>query len=157
MTVSRSVVGATKILATTSRVTSPGAAPPAACTIGATVATSSAESQLMIAPSPSRPARRSMPSRSAAIRMRGCCSGRMPSRKPLISERPKVPDIFSPAIAPRMKRTMSRTWWYGSVNGMPFQPSTMTFDEVPMPNATRPGAASASVATDCASNAGPRV
>ena len=52
---------------------------------------------------------------------------------------------------------MSCTWWYGSSNGMPFQRSTITFDEVPMPNATRPGAASASVATDWASSAGPRV
>jgi hypothetical protein len=40
---------------------------------------------------------------------------------------------------------------------MPFQPSTITLELVPMPNATRPGAASASVATDWASRAGPRV
>ena len=40
---------------------------------------------------------------------------------------------------------------------MPFHPSTMTFDEVPIPNANRPGAASASDATDCAMSAGPRV
>ena len=52
---------------------------------------------------------------------------------------------------------MSRTWRYGSSKGMPFHRSTITFDEVPMPNATRPGAASARVATDCASSAGPRV
>ena len=52
---------------------------------------------------------------------------------------------------------MSRTFWYGCSNGMPFQRSTMTFDDVPMPNATRPGAASASDATHCASVAGPRV
>ena len=52
---------------------------------------------------------------------------------------------------------MSRTCRYGSSKGMPFQPSTITFEEVPMPNATRPGAASARVATDCASSAGPRV
>ncbi len=50
-TVSASSVGATKMRATTSL-----AAPsPAACTIGATVFTSSAASQLMMAPSPSRP------------------------------------------------------------------------------------------------------
>ena len=42
---------------------------------------------------------------------------------------------------------MSRTCWYGSSNGMPFQPSTITLDEVPMPKANRPGAASARVAT----------
>src|SRR6476646_7017399 len=40
---------------------------------------------------------------------------------------------------------------------MPFQRSTITFEEVPIPNATRPGAASASEATHCASVAGPRV
>ena len=40
---------------------------------------------------------------------------------------------------------------------MPFQPSTITFDDVPMPKAKRPGAASASDATDCARHAGPRV
>ena len=42
---------------------------------GTTFFTSSADSQLMIAPSPSRPARRSMPSRSAATRIGGCTSG----------------------------------------------------------------------------------
>jgi hypothetical protein len=40
---------------------------------------------------------------------------------------------------------------------MPFQPSTITFDEVPIPNASRPGAAWASDPTDCAMHAGPRV
>ena len=40
---------------------------------------------------------------------------------------------------------------------MPFHPSTITFDDVPMPKAKRPGAASASEATDCAMHAGPRV
>ena len=29
---------------------------------------------------------------------------------------------------------MSRTRWYGFSNGMPFQRSTITFDEVPMPD-----------------------
>ena len=52
---------------------------------------------------------------------------------------------------------MSLVRWYGASNGMPFQPSTITFDEVPMPKAKRPGAASASEATDCAMHAGPRV
>ena len=40
---------------------------------------------------------------------------------------------------------------------MPFHPSTITFDDVPMPSANRPGAASASDAADCAMHAGPRV
>ncbi len=52
---------------------------------------------------------------------------------------------------------MSRTFLYGSSNGMSFQRSTITFDDVPMPKATRPGAASASEATHWASVAGPRV
>ncbi len=40
---------------------------------------------------------------------------------------------------------------------MSFQRSTITFDEVPIPNATRPGAASARLATHWARVAGPRV
>ena len=40
---------------------------------------------------------------------------------------------------------------------MPFQPSTMTFDDVPMPSATGPGAAWASDPTLWARHAGPRV
>ena len=40
---------------------------------------------------------------------------------------------------------------------MSFQRSTITFDDVPTPNATRPGAASASEATHWARVAGPRV
>ena len=66
-TVSASSVGATKIRATTSFSTPP----PACCTMGATVDTSSADSQLMMAPSPSRPASFSIPSRSAATRIGG--------------------------------------------------------------------------------------
>ena len=38
---------------------------------------------------------------------------------------------------------MSRTFLYGLTNGTPFQRSTITFDDVPMPSANRPGAASA--------------
>ena len=52
---------------------------------------------------------------------------------------------------------MSRVFLYGSSNGMPFQRSTMTSDDVPMPNAKRPGAASAIAATLIAISAGPRV
>ena len=52
---------------------------------------------------------------------------------------------------------MSRVRLYGSSNGMPFQRSTMTFDDVPIPSANRPGAASASEPTHWASVAGPRV
>ena len=52
---------------------------------------------------------------------------------------------------------MSRTCLYGSSKSMPFQRSTMTFDDVPMPMAKRPGAAWASEPTDWAKHAGPRV
>ena len=52
---------------------------------------------------------------------------------------------------------MSRTRLYGSTNGTPFHRSTITFELDPMPNAKRPGAASASVATLCAMSAGDRV
>ena len=52
---------------------------------------------------------------------------------------------------------MSRVFLNGSSNGMPFHRSTITLDDVPMPNASRPGAASASDATHWASVAGPRV
>ena len=55
------------------------------------------------------------------------------------------------------KRTTSRTRWYGSTNGTPFQRSTMTFDDEPMPMANRPGAASANEATLWARQAGARV
>ena len=40
---------------------------------------------------------------------------------------------------------------------MPFHPSTITFDDVPIPRTNRPGAACASEPTDCARQAGPRV
>ncbi len=65
--------------------------------------------------------------------------------------------IFSPASAARRNRTTSLVRWYGSANGMPFHRSTITFDEEPTPITKRPGAASASAATDWASSAGPRV
>jgi len=52
---------------------------------------------------------------------------------------------------------MSRTFLYGSVNGTPFQRSTMTLLDDPIPIANRPGAASAIDATDCAKQAGARV
>jgi hypothetical protein len=40
---------------------------------------------------------------------------------------------------------------------MPFQCSTITFDDEPMPTTVRPGAACASEAALIASSAGPRV
>ncbi len=52
---------------------------------------------------------------------------------------------------------MSRTFLYGSSNGTPFQRSTITLLDEPMPMAKRPGAASAIDATLCAKQAGARV
>ena len=68
-----------------------------------------------------------------------------------------VVDTFSPDSASRRKRTTSRTFLYGSTNGTPFQRSTMTLLDEPMPMANRPGAASASEATHWARHAGARV
>ena len=121
------------------------------------VRTSLGASQLMIAPSASRPARRSIPSRRAATRIGGDCSGRTPRRKPRTSKVSYVADTFSPDSASRRKRTTSRTFLYGSTNGMPFHRSTMTLLDEPMPMAKRPGAASASEATHWARQAGARV
>jgi hypothetical protein len=64
---------------------------------------------------------------------------------------------LSPVRATRRNRTTSRTRWYGLSNGMPFHFSTMTLDEVPMPRASRPGAASASAAALWARVGAPRV
>ena len=150
---SASSVGATKMRATTSF----SAPPPASCTIGATVDTSSADSQLMMAPSPSRPASFSIPSRSAATRIGGTASGRTPRRNPFTLNDGVSIVTFSPENAARRNAITSLVRWYGDSNGMPFQPSTITFDDVPMPSANRPGAASASDAADCAMQAGPRV
>ena len=49
---------------------------------------------------------------------------------------------------------MSRVFLYGSSKGTPFQRSTITSHDVPMPNAQRPGAAAASDAAHCAISAG---
>src|SRR6478735_9917760 len=147
-TVSRSVVGSTKMRAATS-LPSP--------TMGATVFTSSAESQLTIAPSAARPASRNIPSRNAATRIGGGSARRMPSRKPFTVNVSYSAVTFSPASAARRKRTVSRTCWYGCSNGMPFHRSTMTLLDEPPPRTARPGAMSASVAIDCARSAGPRV
>ena len=65
--------------------------------------------------------------------------------------------IFSPVSASCKNLTMSRTFLYGSTNGIAFQRSTITLLDEPMPIANLPGAASARVATLCAINAGERV
>ena len=85
------------------------------------------------------------------------CSGRTPSLKLRTLKEGVSIVTFSPARAARRNCTMSLVRWYGASKGMPFHPSTITFDEVPMPKAKRPGAASASEATDWAMHAGPRV
>ena len=84
---------------------------PAACTIGATVFTSSAPSQLMMAPSPSRPASFSIPSRSAAMRIGTGCSGRTPSLKLRTLNDGVSIVTFSPASAARRNCTMSLVRW----------------------------------------------
>ena len=93
----------------------------------------------MMAPSPSRPASFSIPSRRAAIRIGTGCSGRTPSLKLRTLNDGVSIVTFSPASAARRNRTMSLVRWYGSSNGMPFHPSTMTFDDVPMPKANAAG------------------
>ena len=126
-------------------------------TSGTTLVTSSAPSQLMIAPSASRPAKRSIPGRRPATRIGGGTSGGRPSRKPLIVKVSKAASTFSPVKAWRRKRTRSRVRLYGSSKGMSFHRSTMTLDEVPTPRANFPGAASARAAALWARSAGPRV
>ena len=99
-----------------------------------------------------------MPCRSAAIRIGGWGSGGgIWSRKPFTSKESKVSVTFSPLSAWRINFTTSRVRLYGSSKGMPFQFSTITFEEVPTPITKRPGAASARLAALCARRAGPRV
>ena len=69
----------------------------------------------------------------------------------------KPPGERSPASTGRRNSTVSRTFVSGRSNGIPFQRSTITFDEVPTPSAKRPGAASAIVAALIASRPGPLV
>ncbi len=64
---------------------------------------------------------------------------------------------FPPANASRRNRTTSRTRSYGFSNAIPFHRATMTSDDVPIPIATRPGAASANAAALWAIVAAPRV
>ena len=98
-----------------------------------------------------------MPSRSAATRIGGFCSGRTPSRKPCTSNVSYTLETLSPSNASRRNRTTSRTFLYGSTNGTPFQRSTITLLLDPIPMANRPGAASAIDATHWAKQAGERV
>ena len=119
--------------------------------------TSSAESQLIMTPSASRAPSLSMPSRNAAIRIVGFCSGLMLSRKPSTLNVSYSLVIFSPVNASCINRTTSRTFLYGSTNGTPFHFSTMTLLDEPMPMANRPGAASAIAATLCAITGAVRV
>ena len=126
-------------------------------TTAATLLTSCADSQLMITPSASRAPNLSMPSRSAATKMVGFCSGLMLRRKPLTENVSYSFVIFSPLNASCIKRTTSRTFLYGSTNGTPFHFSTITLLDEPIPIANRPGAASASAATLCAMTGAVRV
>src|SRR5436190_530855 len=101
------------------------------------------------APSPSSPASRSIFPRSAAMTIGTCSSGGMSSLKP--------PPARSPASAARRNSTASRVRVSGFSNGIPFQRSTMTFDEEPMPRQKRPPESCCSDAACWASTAGPRV
>ena len=74
---SASSLGITKIRAAT------GMSAPSS---GVTVATSSADSQLMMTPSAARPARRSMPGRRAARKIGGGCSTGRARRNPVTSK-----------------------------------------------------------------------
>ena len=147
------VEGHTKIRATISF----GTPFASVCTTSATRVTSSALNQLMIVPSASRAARRNIPSRKAATRIWGFTSGRIPRRNPSTVNVSYSLVTFSPLSASFRKRTTSRTFLYGSSKGIPFHRCTMTLLDEPIPIAKRPGAASASVATDCAKQAGLRV
>ena len=62
-----------------------------------------------------------------------------------------------PANAARKNRRVSRTRAYGASYATPFQPSTITRLDAPIPATTRPGAIAASAAKLCASTAAPRV
>ena len=100
-------------------------------------------------PSATRAASRSIGSRSAASTIGTGCAGGAASLKP--------PSPRSPASTARRYATVSSTRFSGRSNGMPFQRSTITFDDAPRPSTKRPPLASASAAAVCASRAGPRV
>ncbi len=119
--------------------------------------TSSAESQLMMAPSPTSPATRSMPGRRAATWIgTGPATGRLRRKPSTESVRPENV-TRSPASAARRTWTISRTRVAGRSNRPPFHASTMGCEPAPMPRQKRPGATSAMPAAHDASVAGPRV
>ncbi len=89
--------------------------------------------------------------------MGGSCSGMSASLNPFTRNVSNSSVTFSPLKARRRKRTVSRTRAYWRSNASPFQFATMTSEDAPRPQATRPGAASANAARLCASSAGPRV
>ena len=103
----------------------------------------------MNAPSPISAARRSILPRSAASTIGTGCAGGDSSRNP--------PSPRSPASTGRRYSTVSRIFESGFSNGMPFQRSTITFDDAPRPSTKRPLEASASAATCWARIARPRV
>ena len=78
------------------------------------------------------------------------------SAKPRTANVSYAASMRSPASAARRKRSVSRMRATGFSRRAAFQPSTIASDEVPMPRAKRPGAASATAAASIASSAGPR-
>ena len=103
MTTSRSVVGETKIRATIS------ASGFSSLTIPVTLVASSGDNQLTIAPSPTRPASLSIPSRRAAMTMGTGSGSSTPSLKPRTEKVSYSSVTFSPANAALRNATVSRT------------------------------------------------
>src|SRR3990167_446105 len=102
--------------------------------------TSSGESQLRIAPSPTSPATRSMPGRSAATWIgTGAATGRL-SRKPSTANVSPRNTTRSPASARRRNSAISRTRAAGRAKRPPFQLSTIGWGAAPIPRQKRPGA-----------------
>jgi hypothetical protein len=133
------------------------AAAAASRTTATTRGTSSAESQLRMTPSPTSPATRSIPGRSAATWIGTGAAGGRPSLKPSTFRVLPWKTTRSPARMARRTVTISRTRVAGRANRPPFQASTIGCEPAPTPRQKRPGARSAMPAADMASVAGPRV
>jgi hypothetical protein len=100
------------------------------------------------APSARSTARSSILPRSAASTIGTRCAGAVSSLNPLA--------VRSPSSAVRRKSSVSRTLLSGRSKGIPFQPSTIRFEDEPIPSTNRPREALSSAAASCASSAGPR-
>ena len=99
--------------------------------LASTLPTDASGRKFRKAPSPSSPAVWSIRSRSAATKIGTGFSGGRSSLKPPSPAR-------SPASAARRNGIVSRTRVSGRSNGIPFQRSTITFDDDPIPRQKRP-------------------